>query len=137
MELFGIMFWISAAFVASAGYTLLLERFIGPLRRLSAFLIYVSTIILAGFGVEILLLVTLGAVRSRGLIGPVFYSAHLFFFFFGVPALANVLVLRFGQRVKWYVPVLICTVFAFLLVLLQYGVSEALYGMDGTDGPYR
>jgi hypothetical protein len=31
---------------------------------------------------------------------------------------------------------LACTLFAFSLVLLQYGVSEALYGIDGTQGPY-
>ena len=30
----------------------------------------------------------------------------------------------------------LCTVFAFILVLMQYGVTEALYGIDGNDGSY-
>ena len=28
-----------------------------------------------------------------------------------------------------------CTVLAFFLILLQYNVSEALYGNDGDNGP--
>ena len=90
------------------------------------------------FAVEILLLVTIGAVRARGLIGPGFYVAHLAFFFLCPPALANVLVLRpkLGIFTTWWVAGALCTVLAFFLVLLQYGVSEALYGIDGDDGPY-
>jgi hypothetical protein len=35
-----------------------------------------------------------------------------------------------------YVVVLLCTFFAFVLVLLHYGFAEALYGIDGVDGPF-
>ena len=95
-------------------------------------------ILLFAFSAEVLLLATLGAVGSRTFVGPAFYVAHVVFFFLGTPALANVLLLRtpapFVQR--WYVAGILCTVFAFCLVLLQYGVSEALYGIDGTNGPF-
>jgi hypothetical protein len=37
---------------------------------------------------------------------------------------------------EWYVAGALCTVFAFFLVLLQYTVSESLYGIDGDNGPY-
>jgi hypothetical protein len=52
--------------------------------------------------------------------------------------LANVLLLGKPKPLlaRWYVAGLACTLFAFSLVLLQYGVSEALYGIDGTQGPY-
>jgi hypothetical protein len=88
--------------------------------------------------VEVVLLTSLGSVRSRGIIGPAFYVAYLFFFFLGTPALANLLVLRRrgGSSAKWYLAPILCAAFAFLSVLLQYGVSEALYGINGDDGPY-
>ena len=83
------------------------------------------------------LLATIGAVRSRGAIGPAFYAVHIALFFLGTPALANALVLRKrGGMRRWYWAVPACTLFAFALVLLQYGVSEALYGIDGMDGPF-
>jgi hypothetical protein len=83
------------------------------------------------------LLVTIGAVRSRAIIGPAFYAAHFALFILGTPALANVLVLWPPKGVvRWFWAVPICAVFAVALVLLQYGVSEALYGVEGTGGPF-
>ncbi len=139
MEIFGIVLSIPAAFVASMLYCLLLIKFVSNADRVSRWLRFASRIVLVLFSVELLLLITLGAVRSRGLLGPGFYVAHVFFFFFGTPALANLLVLRprRGFSSKWYVATVLCTVFAFFLVLLQYGVSEALYGVDGENGPYN
>jgi hypothetical protein len=99
---------------------------------LSRWLRLASYAVLSLFGVEILLLITIGAVRSRGLMGRGFYVAHLVFFFVCTPALANVLVLRRKRWAisDWVVAGAICTAFAFGLVLLQYGVSEALYGIE-------
>jgi hypothetical protein len=37
---------------------------------------------------------------------------------------------------KWYVVSSLCTVLAFFLVLLEYHVSEQLFGIDGIGGPY-
>jgi hypothetical protein len=37
---------------------------------------------------------------------------------------------------KWYVVPSLCTVLAFFLVLLEYQVSEQLFGIDGIGGPY-
>ena len=101
-------------------------------------LIYVASVILLGsFLVELVLLVTLGAVRSRAVVGPEFDVAQLTFFLLGTPALANVLVLRGRSPLvaRWYFAAVICTIFSFFLVLLQYGVSEALYGPDGARRP--
>ena len=132
MELFGIALSVPIAFVMSMIYCAILAYALRQIELIRRWLYTVSIVILLGFITEVVLLVTLGAVGSRGLIGPAFYVAHLVFFFFGTPALANVLVLRKrGPLVrKWYLAGAICTVFAFCLVLLQYGVSEALYGID-------
>src|SRR5918995_6046106 len=93
--------------------------------------------ILIAFVIELLLLATLGAIRARAMLGPGFYAAHVLLFFVSTPALANALILRkrTGLVGRWYVAVPLCTLFALFLVLLQYGVSEALYGIDGGDGP--
>jgi hypothetical protein len=57
-----------------------------------------------------------------------------------VPAafLVNLVYLYKGptRPVAWYSAVPFCTIFAFVLVLLQYSVSEALYGIDGDNGPF-
>jgi hypothetical protein len=97
-----------------------------------------SLIILLAFVGELTLLATLGAVESYALIGPFFYVAQSIFFLLGTPALANVLLLgRRGLFLRWWIVAGgVCTIFAFGLVLLQYDVSEALYGIDGTNGPY-
>ena len=138
MELFGIAFSIPVAFVASMLYCLLLARVVAKFERLSRWLRFFSSFVLASFAAELALLVSLGSVRSRSLLGPGFYVAHIILFFIGTPALANLLVLRprNGFFAEWYVAGALCTVFAFILVLLQYTVSESLYGIDGKDGPY-
>lgn len=138
MEIFGIVLSIPAAFVASMLYCLLLVKLVSKSDRVSRWLRVFSHLLLVLFAFELLLLVTLGAVRSRALLGPGFYVAHVFFFFLGPPALANLLILRprGGLFTKWYAATVLCTMFAFFLVLLQYGVAEALYGIDGENGPY-
>lgn len=132
MELFGIAQSVPIAFVFSALYCFLLERVVCRHERLSRWLRLVSGFVLGLLAVEIVLLIARGAVRSRDLLGPGFYVAHLVVFFLGTPALANLLVLRprRGSLASWYVATVLCTVSAFFLVLLQYTVSESLFGID-------
>jgi hypothetical protein len=138
MELLSIVLSIPLAFVSSMLYCLFLARVLLRFERVSRWLRIVSRIVMASFAAEIILLVTLGPVRSRGLLGPGFYIAHVILFFLSTPALANLLVLRPrpGAVGTWYVAGTICTAFAFFLVLLQYTVSESLFGIDGENGPY-
>jgi hypothetical protein len=138
MEMLGILLSIPVAFVTSMLYCLFLARVVLRFARTSRWLRIASRFVLALFVIELILLITMGSVRSRGLLGPSFYIAHIIFFFLGTPALANLLVLRPGQGLfsKWFVAGAICTAFAFFLVLLQYTVSESLFGIDGENGPY-
>jgi hypothetical protein len=116
----------------------LLAEFVRRLERVRRLLYWASFVILGLFLVELVLLSKLGAVHSRAVIGPGFYVGHVLVFFLGPPALANALVLRENGTfvARWYFAGAICTIFAFYLVLLQYDVSESLYGLNGTDGPY-
>ena len=132
MELFGIVLSIPVAFVVSMLYCLFLARIVLRFEKPSQWLRGASYFVLTMFAVEVALLVTLGATRGRDILGRIFYEAHLGLFFFSTPALANVLVLRSRRRffTQWYVAGAICTLFAFVLVLLQYSVSEVLFGIE-------
>ncbi len=61
-----------------------------------------------------------------------FDRLHPMIFFLGPPALENLLVLRERQGIlgNWYVAASLCTVLAFVLLIVQYNVSEALYGIE-------
>lgn len=137
MEVFAIFLSVPVAFVANVLYCLFLAKVVIKSEDWSRLLRRCSWIVLSLFAVELVLLVTIGAARSRGILGPGFYLAHLAFFVLGPPALDNLLVLRpRGVTSRWYVASVLGTVLAFFLVLLQYSVSEALYGIDGEGGPY-
>lgn len=79
-----------------------------------------------------------GSVGTRLLIGRPYYPGHLLTFFLGCPALINILVLPNPCRwhARWWFALPLCTALALVLVVQQYVVSEALYGIDGVDGPF-
>jgi hypothetical protein len=132
MELLGIALSVPIALVASMLYCFFLERVVLKFERPRRWLLFTSYFVLALFAAELVLLLTLGAVHSGAIFGHSFYVLHLALFFLGVPSLANFLLLRQRRRIvdRWYVAGMLCTVFAFLLVLLQYHVSESLYGIE-------
>jgi hypothetical protein len=137
MELFGIVFAIPAAFIAAAIYVRLV-RGVLAYPFINRVVLWLSEAVLAGLLVEWGALLAVGALRSRAIIGPAFYPLHLVLFFLSVPALANLLVIRMGDTVlgSWLAVALLCSALALPVVLTQYGVAEALYGVDGTGGPY-
>jgi len=132
MELFGIALSIPVAFVASMLYCFFQDRVVLKFEHARRWLRFASYFVLAFFGAELAMLFTFGAVRSRAILGPSFDVFHELLFFVSVPALANSLVLRQrrGFVATWYIAGALCTVFAFFLVLLQYSVSESLYGIE-------
>ena len=138
MEIVGIILSIPLALVASLFYCLFLVKIVSRSERARYRMRFASLVVLGLFAAECVLLATLGAVRSRAVLGPGFYPAHLLSFFLTTPALANLLVFRSraGVFLQGYVATVLCTVFAFFLVLLQYDVSESLYRQDGNNGPY-
>jgi predicted permease len=139
MELFGIMLSIPAAFVASLFYSLFVRYVIAKSDLWTRMFRRASFVVLAMVATEFLFLAIFGAVRLYGATGGVYFIVHLVLFFLGTPALANVIVLRRNDErdsLVWLTATIPCTVLAFVLVLLQYDVSERLFGIDGVGGPY-
>ena len=129
---------VPGAFLASAVYRWLLLIVNERWPRVRRVLIAVSCGVLTGIIVEWGLLAFRGAVGARVLVGPAYYTSHVVLFFLGCPALMNILVLTNPSR--WYarrwLTLTLSTMLAFVLVFQQYAVFEALYGIDGVDGPY-
>ena len=141
MELVGIVLFIPLAFVAGGIYACVIH-FVLRYRIVSRVALWASTAVLVGLLLEWVALITVGAVRSRAIIGPAFYPLHLLIFFLAIPAFANLLLIRIRNSAAkygfgaWFVEALLCSALALPVVLTQYGVAEALYGIDGAGGPY-
>jgi hypothetical protein len=136
MEVFAILGSFPAAFIATAFYRLVLLGLVVRFQWIAKLAKRASYIVFALLVVEVILLLTLGAIQSRRLIGPVFSVCHLALFFLGTPALANVLILRHGRSASWVLVSLPCAALAVALTLMQYAVSDELFGIDGIGGPY-
>jgi hypothetical protein len=132
MELLGLVLSIPAGLIGSLCYCFFLSRVVTPREGLRRAMWLVSCGVLAGFAAETVLLSTVGATATSALLGYTFYLGHLIIVCLGTPALANFLLLRKEptRAVAWYAPVPLCTLFAVVLVSLQYGVREALFGIE-------
>ena len=100
--------------------------------------IFGSSLVLAAIIAGWIFLAMRGVVGTRVVIGPAYCVAHLCIFFLGTPALLNVLVLPDSSKwhARWWFSVPLCTALALVLAVQQHAVSEALYGIEGTDGPF-
>ena len=138
MEIFGIVLSVPVAFVASSVYSFVVRWLTSRLPWLAKPALVASIAVLVSLVIEWCLLGVVGAVRSREIIGPIFHPLHLAVFFLSVPALANILVLRKPGSGFWRSMMvgLFCTALALPVVLTQIAVSEALYGIDGSGGPF-
>jgi hypothetical protein len=137
VELFAIVGAIPAAFAAAAVYSSLL-RFLSVPPKLKKALVWLSGVVLAGLLVEWTLLALIGVLALRAALGPVFEILHLALFLSAIPALVHVLVFtRPDSAISgWLAVAALSAALALPVVLIQYGVSEALYGVDGSGGPY-
>lgn len=132
MEIFAIYLAGPAAFVASAVYSLLLGRLIDVWPVMKRPLLFVSIAVVALIVFEAATVLMLHPTPSARSIGMPLYAAHLLLFVLGVPALANLLVVGpFGSRTgKWYVVAPVCALFAMAITVMQYVVSEAVFGIE-------
>jgi hypothetical protein len=137
MELFAIVGSVPAAFIAGFCYAVLLAYLPVP-RRLRLLALSVSLAVLAWVGVEWVFLSKWGALGLRARIGPAFYLVHSLGFFLAIPALVNAVMLPRQPRswLVWGMAAVLAGCLALPITLTQYVVSEALYGIDGYDGPY-
>lgn len=138
MEIFGILFSVPVVFVLILGYGALLCRVVATHDRFSQFFRIASGVILGFLAIEVVLLASKGPIRCRQIFGVGFEVVHLILFFLATPSLATLLILRGRSRPPGsrFAAAAACALFALLHVLLQYGVSEALHGVDGSEQLY-
>lgn len=136
MELLGIALFIPLAALAFTAYAAiargLFERF-GSLARIAGGM---SAAVLLVFVTELIAVGTFGVLRSREILGLPFLVAHSLSLLLAPPALANVLVLAMKSRRSWYVASAAAACLAIGLLFLNIHISEVLYGIDGSGGPY-
>jgi hypothetical protein len=138
MEILGLFLAVPAVVMANICYGLLLRFGLIRIRRIQPWLLWPSRLVVVLAALDVAVVVLLGAVAARRLIGPAFWGIHLLVVLLGAPALANVLILR-SQGMwsrRWYGAVALCCVFGVFLVFFQVGVGDALYGPDGVGGPF-
>jgi hypothetical protein len=136
VEMFGILCSIPTAFLATALYVVFFRRALRhPLIRKSA--LAASAMIFLALALEWILLVTVGIDGTCHTLGRGLYPIHLAVFLLAVPALANVLTITgdTGLLGRWFVVAALGAVLALPVVLTQYYVSEALYGLNGDKLP--
>ena len=137
MESLGITLWILGGIGAAPIFCFALVKYIKPRLNLARLLFYLATIGLCLFALDLLLVGVLGAVRTREFVGSAFFPIHALVTLLSAACLAGVLLL--GQRNlarRWVLVALISWMLGVFSIFYQYGVSEALYGIDGVGGPY-
>ena len=132
MDVFGIVLSVPAGFVASVIYSWLLNRFVAPHARLRAIFRRGAVAVLGLLVIEIAALLAVGAVRLQRASGGLYYRGHWLLYILSVPALANLLTLRnrTGWLGKTFVIGVICAVFTLGVVLMEYGVYDAIFGPE-------
>ncbi len=138
MELFGIIFSIPVSFVGSSIYAFIIKKITTKWTVLVVPIFWISGTILALLILEFFAVLTLGAIKLRETIGTLYYPLHIFLFFLFWPSLANLMGVqrRIAFLSKWYIIGITCAFLGLCVTLLQYVVSEALFGVDGMGGPY-
>jgi hypothetical protein len=138
MEMYGIIFSVPMAFACGAIYSIVIGKIILKWNTLTQPLRVLSVVILALLVLEFIGVSTVGTLKLREIIGAAYYPIHSILFFLTLPSLVNIMKIqrRTPFLSKWYVIGFACAVIGLGIVLLQYGVSEALYGVNGNDGPY-
>ena len=138
MESFGIILSVPAAFISSIIYAVVLRKVTTKLPFLIFPLLWASVIVLMIGLLEFCSIATVGTISLREAVGGLHYPIHIGLFFLTLPALANIMRLqnRFCLLSRWYSIGSLCAVIGLCIVLQQYVVSEALFGVDGIGGPY-
>jgi len=138
MDVFGLVLAIPAVVVANIVYVLVARFGLSRLSRLRPWLLWASYLVVVIAAVDVIVVLTLGAVAARTLAGPAFWTFHEVVFVFGAPSFANALILtRRGVWFRyWYATAALCCLFGVFLLFLQVGVGGALYGPDGVGGPF-
>lgn len=138
MENFGIILSVPGAFITSILYSAILGKVTNRLPKLIPPLKLGSVVVLLAAVMETIATTTIGPNRLQQMTGSLYYPFHVVVFLLTLPALSGIMRFqnRFKKLSKWYSVGGFCAVVGLLIVLQQYVVSEAIFGVDGVGGPY-
>jgi len=137
MEAFGIAIVILGGLLAAPVFCFLLVKLVAPYSRLSRFAFYAAVVALGIFSVELLFVSVRSAVAARQLVGPLFFPIHTLLTLGSAPALACALLLGRKNIARWWLAIAaVCWLVGVFSIFYQYGVGEALYGVDFQGGSY-
>ncbi len=137
MELLGLIFAVPIAGLASAIYAWGVLRLVVPRTGLASVLRALSWLPLFVTLSELAFVGAVGPVAARSIVGPAFMAIHSAFLV-APPALVNVLLL-YRRPPSWRrtaFAVVASWGLCFGLLLFNIVVSEALFGIDGSGGPF-
>ena len=132
MELYGIALSVPMSFVASIIYSLIVGKITSLWIFLSRPLIWISSLVLVLGVLEVVAVLTLGVVDLQDIVGTQYYRLHLTLFFLVSPSIVNIMKIQQAIPLfrKWYVIGTACSILTLCIVLLQYHVSESLFGIN-------
>jgi hypothetical protein len=138
MEIFGIVLSFPASFIFATIYAFVVGKIVTKWKMVSAPLLWISAVVLSLVLLEIIGVITVGILKLCETLGPIYYPTHSLLFFGTLPSTVNIM--RIQRKIpilsRWYLIGGVCAMIGLGIVVLQYGVSEALYGVNGTEGPY-
>ena len=138
MEVVGLALALPAVIVANVVYVLAVRFGAARFTGLRVWLLWPSYAVVVLALLDVVFVLTFGAVATRTRMGPAFGAFHLLVFVFGAPSLVNVLMLtRRGLWFRhWYATAVLSCFVGIFLVFFQVSVGDALYGPDGVGGPF-
>ena len=139
MESFGIALALLGGLVAAPLFCLLLVKLVRLFPSVATLAFRIAVVAVALFGVELLLVCTVGIIGTRKLIGPAFFPAHALLTLGVAPACACPLLLGARRNLSrwWPLVAVLCWLIGAAAIFYQYDVAETLYGIDGRGGPYE
>ena len=137
MESIGIAIYALGGMVAAPVFCFLVSRYSRRTPNLSSIFWWGSLGLLSMFAMELVWVYFAGAVSARAAVGPAFFPLHAVVTFLAAPALACFLLAgRWNISGWWPAVAVIAWCLGIFAIFHQYNVAEALYGIDGTGGPY-
>jgi hypothetical protein len=137
VEGIAIALYLAGGLIAAPTFCLVLAKWIRQLPRLARLLWCFGLSISGLFVSDLILVAVVGSVRARELLGPGFPDIHAFVTLLAAPSVACAVLLGQRNLARWWPAVAaFCWLVGAFAIFYQYGVMEALYGIDGIGGPY-
>jgi len=136
MESFGIALYALGGLVSAPVFCFFVARYSRMFPKLSAIVWCGSAGLLAVFSLDVVWVNFVSAVKVREAVGPAF-PVHAVATLFAAPAFACLFLASRRNISKWWPAVaVIAWWLGIFAIFYQYSVAEALYGVDGSGGPY-